>query len=274
MRISETTLAFRHLPVLCFLLALQALLPIAAVGAGNDYLLGTGDQVKISVYDHPDLTIEARLSAAGTITFPLLGEVALGGMNTVAAENRIAGLLQAGGYIKKPIANVLITQFRSQQIAVLGQVNKPGKYSLDAPSNIIDLLALAGGVSVSGGDTVMLIKRENGNTVTREIELTSLFQPGAQTDDIHVSNGDVVFVPRAPQFYIYGEVQHPGAFRLEKTMTVMQALSVGGGLTGRGTQRGIKLRRRDATGGIETLDAKLTDLLHADDVIYVQESLF
>ena len=92
--------------------------------------------------------------------------------------------------------------------------------------------------------------------------------------DLDVAGNDVIFVERAPRFYIYGEVQRPGAFRLERSMTVLQALSVGGGLTQRGTERGIRIKRRDEAGKLQVINAKHDDLLQVDDMVYVQESLF
>ncbi len=89
-----------------------------------------------------------------------------------------------------------------------------------------------------------------------------------------VQDGDIINVARQPMFYIYGEVQRPGAFRLEQGMSVVQALSLGGGLTARGTQRGIKILRRDDKGAMQELDAQLADPVKKDDVIYVKESLF
>jgi len=75
-------------------------------------------------------------------------------------------------------------------------------------------------------------------------------------------------------FYIYGEAQRPGSYRLQRNMTVMQALSMGGGLTSRGTQRGIQIKRKDANGTIVTINADLSEELLPDDVVYVKESLF
>jgi polysaccharide export outer membrane protein len=89
-----------------------------------------------------------------------------------------------------------------------------------------------------------------------------------------VQAGDIIFVDRAPRFYIYGEVQRPGQLRLERQMTVLQALSAGGGLTPRGTERGLRVKRRDQEGKLQTLDVKGDDLLQPNDVVYVKESLF
>jgi polysaccharide export outer membrane protein len=89
-----------------------------------------------------------------------------------------------------------------------------------------------------------------------------------------LENGDTVYVQRAPVFYIYGEVQRAGSYRLESTMTVMQAIAVGGGITARGTERGVTIRRKDGDGHFGTVTAPLTETLRADDVVYVRESLF
>jgi len=94
------------------------------------------------------------------------------------------------------------------------------------------------------------------------------------TSNVEVQNGDTIFVPRAPVFYIYGEVLRAGAYRLEPNATVMNALSLGGGLTPRGTERGLKINRRMPDGGVKRIDARLADQIQPDDVIYVRESLF
>ena len=97
---------------------------------------------------------------------------------------------------------------------------------------------------------------------------------GQLAGNVTMGNGDILYVPRAPQFYIYGEVQRPGVYRLERDMTVMQALAVGGGLSVRGTQRGVRLHRRDSRGTVQTLQPGLTESLQENDVVFVKESLF
>jgi polysaccharide export outer membrane protein len=101
-----------------------------------------------------------------------------------------------------------------------------------------------------------------------------MMRGGDLTRDLELAGNDVLFVERAPRFYIYGEVQRAGPFKLERGMTVLQALSTGGGLTARGTERGIRIKRRDASGKLQVLDAKHDDLVQVDDVVYVKESLF
>jgi polysaccharide export outer membrane protein len=110
--------------------------------------------------------------------------------------------------------------------------------------------------------------------VKREIDIHEALKTGEMEKNFPVANGDIIFVPRAPLFYIYGEVQRPGAYRLEKEMTVMQALSVGGGLNVRGTERGIRINRHGGNGTIQSIECQMSDKVQENDVIYVKESLF
>ncbi|MDP2706737.1 MAG: polysaccharide export protein EpsE [Burkholderiales bacterium] len=249
-------------------------LPAFAQSTAN-FRLGPGDVVRITVYSHPDLTTEAQITHAGKINFPLVGEVELAGLDKGEAEARLAKLLGDGGFVQKPQVNVLVLQYRSQQVSVLGQVNKPGKIPLDTASNLTDLLALAGGVAPTGSDVVVVIAREkDGTTREREINLDAMIRSGDMSGNLAIANGDIIYVPRAQMFYIYGEVQKPGAYRLERNMTVMQALSVGGGLSVRGTERGVRLHRRDSRGAVQTIEPKLADTIQENDVVFVRESLF
>lgn len=250
------------------------LLAAPAWSADKDYRMGTGDVVRITVYGNPDLTTEARVGEDGGITFPLIGAVKAAGQTPAAAEKEIAARLAKGGFIVDPNVNLNIAQYRGQQVSVLGRVNRPGKLTLEKVSRVTDALALAGGIIVDGADVVTLVRTQDGKTEYRDIDVVALFKPGGETSNEVIQDGDIINVARQPMFYIYGEVQRPGSFRLEQNMAVVQALSMGGGVTARGTQRGIKILRRDAQGGMQELDAKLADPVKKDDVIYVKESLF
>src|SRR4051812_17174853 len=236
--------------------------------------VGPGDQVRITVLRNPDLTTETRVSEKGSVVFPLLGEVPLAGLTPAQAGNRIAEKLKSGKFVVNPEVTVAAMQLNSRQVSVLGNVNKPGRYPLDAATGkITDLLALAGGISPAGSDTVTLVTNRGGKSSTQEIDLPAIVA-GDVSRNIELQPGDTVYVGRAPQVYIYGEVQKAGAYRVEKNMTVMQVLAMGGGLTPRGTQRGIRIERKGEDGSTKRLNAKLTDAVRSDDVIYVQESLF
>ncbi|MBT9538254.1 polysaccharide export protein EpsE [Thiobacillus sp.] len=260
---------WRSLLMMCALL-----LAAPAWSADDDYRMGTGDVLRITVYGNPDLTTEARVGEDGGLTFPLIGAVKASGLTPSAVEKDIASRLSKGGFIVDPNVNLNIVQFRGQQISVLGRVNRPGKFTLEKVSRVTDALALASGISADGADAVTLVRTQDGKTEYRDIDLVALFKQGGEASNVLVQDGDVLNVSRQPMFYIYGEVQRPGSFRLEQGMSVVQALSMGGGVNSRGTQRGILILRRAADGTLQELDAELADLVKKDDVIYVKESLF
>lgn len=259
-------------------LVMWCLTLLLAIGTGiasaADVQLGAGDVLKISVYGSPDLGLETRISEAGEITFPLVGNVALGGLSVSAAEKKLGGLLESGGFLRKAQVNIIVTSLQSQQVSVLGQVNRPGRYPIEGRRSVMDMLAMAGGVSADGGDSINLIRKRDGKTSREVIDIVEMVRSADLNRDLDVAGNDVIFVERAPRFYIYGEVQRPGPFRLERSMTVLQGLSAGGGLTQRGTERGIRIKRRDAEGKLQVLEAKHDDMLQVDDVVYVKESLF
>ena len=242
--------------------------------AESDILLGPGDILRVSVFEQPDLSLEVRVSESGTITYPLIGEVKVGGETPAAAERKIARMLESGGFLRNPHVNIIVAQLQSLQASVLGQVNRPGRYPLDSAKSLADVLALAGGVSADGGDLINLVRKVDGRSVREVIDFSEMMRSGDLNSNVQISGGDIVYVERAPRFYIYGEVQRPSQYRLEHNMTVLQALSIGGGLTQRGTERGIRIKRRGADGVIEVINAKHDDLVLQNDVIYVQESLF
>jgi polysaccharide export outer membrane protein len=259
--------------LLCWMMV--SLLAIGAGAAGAaELLLGPGDVVKVTVYNNPDLTTETRVTEKGEITFPLIGAVPVTGLSTADAEKKIANQLESGGFVKHAQVNLIVTLLQSKQVSVLGQVNRPGRYPIDGKRTVLDMLALAGGVSVDGGDTVSLIRKRDGKTTRDVIDIVKMIRDGDLNKDLEMNADDVLFVERAPRFYIYGEVQRPGPVRLERGMTVLQALASGGGLTTRGTERGLRVKRRDDNGKEVIVDVKPDELVRNDDVIYVKESWF
>ena len=264
--------------LLCILFGTTAQAQTSAAApatAAAEYRLGAGDAVRISVYQSPDLTLEARIGEAGVVSYPLLGNVKIGGITVSAAEKLIADGLKSGNFVKSPQVSVLVTQVRGNQVSVLGQVNRPGRYPIETTDlRLSDLLALAGGIAVTGADTAILVGTRSGQPIRKEIELSSIFRTATREDDILVLNGDVVYVERAPIVYIYGEVQRPGPMRLERGLTVMQALATGGGLTQRGTEKGLRVHRKGEDGKLQVLQPAMDDALREGDVVYVRESLF
>lgn len=255
--------------------AIAALLVAAGAQSQPNDLLGEGDLVRITVYQNPDLTTEARLAERGVITFPLIGQVALGGLTLSAAEAQLAKRLSDGRFLVRPQVSLTVLQVRSRQVSVLGQVGHPGRFPLDDVSRTLtDILAQAGGITSTGDETVVVVRTREGKTTKTAVDVAAMYRGGDLSSNVELENGDVVYVERAPQFYIYGEIQKAGAYRVEPAMTVMQAVSVGGGLTPRGTLHGIRILRKTPDGRSTELRARLTDVVRADDVIRVRASLF
>ena len=242
----------------------------------SEAVLGVGDMIRISVYQNPDLTVESgRISEVGLVNFPLIGSVKLGGETISASEQKIAKMLRDGGFVLRPQVTIQVAQIRSAVISILGQVGKPGRYPIETVgSKVSEMIASTGGVAPGGADVITLVGTRNGRSVKLDIDLPAILQSGKAELDIAVENGDILYVDRAPSAYIYGEVQRPGVFRLERGMSLMQVMAQAGGLTPRGTERGIKVHRRDASGVVSILDVQLNDSVVRDDVIYVKESLF
>ncbi|PPD12393.1 SLBB domain-containing protein [Methylophilus sp.] len=318
-----------------------------------DYTLGTGDFVKVTVYGDSELTREIRIAENGVLTFPLIGEVKVGGLSTVEAEKKIAEQLQRGGYIANPQVSVVVLQFLSKTVSVLGGVLKPGRYPVTRPSDVKDMIAEAGGITpdgseivtvvrgdkrsefdlhdvinqhadkdditVIGGETIYVGSRDvavvgqllrpakygiqggmrkisdfvsvaggpnenagevmfyttsiSGTPVTEQINIDELFKAPNSAQNKQVYPGDVIYVPKAPQVYVYGEVQRPGMYKIDKNMTVMQAIAKAGGLTMRGTQRSVKLHRKDERNEVIKQTPNLTSVLQDEDVLYIEESL-
>lgn len=244
------------------------------VFAADDYRLGGGDTVTISVYEQPDLSTVTRISQDdGTITYPLLGEVTIGGLTAEEAGQKIAKLLKNRGFLKYPEVSLTVKEFVSQKIPIMGQVNKPGEYAIKGQSRILDLIAQAGGVRTDAADVIVVVKNQKGKSVRHQIDLLA-FYAGDMSQNIEVAEGDFILVPKMDTFYIHGEVNRPGSYRLDREMTVMQALSLAGGISTRGSLRRIKVTRRKANGNTEKIDMELTDQLKPNDVLHVKERLF
>lgn len=244
--------------------------------APGEYRLGAGDVVRIVVFQNPDLALETRLTDGGMINYPLLGPIKLGGLSVTESAALIADSLRKGEFVKNPQVTVTLTLVRGSQVSVLGQVARPGRYPLEqGDTRLIDMLAQAGGALVSSGsDTLVVVGTRSGEPYRREIDMPRLFESAGAADNLLLQNGDVLWVDRQPFIYIFGEALRPGQFRLERDMSVRQAIAAGGGITQRGTLRGLTIYRRGADGKSVAVAPGLDDPLEKGDVIQIPASLF
>lgn len=253
----------------------------------DDYVLASGDKVHIQVFENPDLTLDVKVTQDGSIAFPLIGEVNVVGLSAAKASQVIADALSRGGFINNPQVSLIVTEVVGSKITLLGFVNKPGVYPLsNSRITISEALASAGGLlnrnqqesstqsTASAGDIAIISGVRNGQPFKKEISLDDLFALKLPPELNYLTAGDVLYVPAAPTFYIYGEVQKPGTTNVLPGRNVMQAIALSGGLTLRGTQRNIKVFRKNAEGVVVKSSIGLTDLIQADDVLFVEESLF
>ncbi|MCZ2498213.1 polysaccharide export protein EpsE [Xylophilus sp. Kf1] len=258
--------------------ALSLTLAVAAhaqTGAASDYQLSAGDDIRIQVFQNPELTVETRVPETGVIAYPLIGNVTVGGLSVVAAQRAVADALLRGKFVRNPQVTITLGQLRGNQVAVLGQVNRPGRFPLETQNaRPSDVLASAGGVTAAGDDIAIVTGIRNGRPFRQTVDIPALFISASPEAQITLRDGDTVYVHRAPVFYIYGEAQRPGPYRIERGMTVMQALAQGGGPTLRGSENRLRISRKNPQGDIADIAPRLTEPIQADDVIYVRESLF
>ena len=237
--------------------------------------LGPGDSVAVQVYGQPDMGATVYVSDDGTIPMPLVGAVQVAGMSPAAAARQIEGALRTGKFLVDPHVTITVTQSRSQRVSVLGEVGTPGRYTIESNETIFDLLAQAGGTKETSADVAYLMRPDkNGNMERFEVNLKSFTREQKALPTQLLQGGDSVYVPRAEQFYIFGEVTAPNMYRIEPGMTVIQAIARAGGITARGSKSRLEIKRKGADGREVTIKAKGSDPVQANDVIRVKESIF
>lgn len=208
-----------------------------------DYLIGPGDLLSIEVLEAPDLNTEARVSTQNTISFPLLGKVEVGGLTSQDAEQRITELLTEK-YMNDPHVVVAIKEFRSQRVAVIGSVKNPGTYELLGKGNLLDALALAGGLTDNASQIAYVTRKgKQGKEKSVQIDLNELLDEGQTDLNVPINMGDVVYVPEAGVVYVDGAVNNPGTFKIQNDMTVSQAVTAAGGLSKTAEDSDVKLIR-------------------------------
>ena len=237
--------------------------------------LGPGDQITLEVYGQPDMTSTLYVGNDGTISVPLAGPVQVSGLTPVTAAKRVEEALVAGQFLVAPHVTIAVLVGKSQRVSVLGEVRTPGRYTIEPNTSIFDLLAQAGGTTQDSSDVIYISRTGADGTVSRyPINLKATGDRGPTDSLQKLQSGDEIMVPRAEQFYIYGEVTSPNKYRMEPGMTVVEAIVRAGGVTPRGSDRRVEIKRIGKDGKYITLHAKLSDLVEPNDVIRVKESIF
>ncbi|MGX9726542.1 MAG: polysaccharide biosynthesis/export family protein [Candidatus Electronema sp. VV] len=253
--------------LLCFSLPAKA----------EDYQIGSGDVLSITVYGYDELKTKARVSETGSIEFPLIGTVQVGGMKTSAAAGRIEELL-ADGYIVKPQVQIYIEEFKSKKVAALGPFNKPGLVELSGPTTLLELISKAGGLNNKDAGETITVTRETagGDQQIITIDVKKLIEDGDTASNIPILGGETVAVAKGepPVCYITGQVKKPGAYTWTKNATVLKMVSLASGFTGMAAESRIKINRVVDGKKQELKNVGMDTLVQPDDVIEVPESFF
>jgi polysaccharide export outer membrane protein len=197
--------------------------------------------------------------------------VRAGGMTLRAVEALLEKELVSGGFFKNPQVTVAIEQYRSQKIHIVGEVRNPGSYVLSGDMRLVEALALAGSSTPMASGEVVIVHVDS--TEAHRVDLREL-EDGDLAQNVRLASGDTIFVQRAESVYLFGQVRNPGAypFRQKKT-TVLQALSLAGGVTDRGSTTRIQIVRV-VDGEKKEIRVELDDLVEPRDTIIVPERFF
>ena len=260
----------------CLLLVCFLVLTQVCIASAQDYIVGEGDVLRITVYEHPDLTTTERVSADGTILFPLIGQMNVQGLTLSQISEKVAEML-SDGYIIDPQVNIFIQEFRSKKAFIMGEVNKPGLHVLHGTTTFLELLSEAGGLTKEAGDRAIL-KRKSGSSEEHEtiiaIDLKRLIQKGDTSIDISIMDGDSVYIRKAGVFYVTGEVKKPDSYKYEEGTTIIKAVTIAGGFTDKASKGRVKIIRK--VNGEEKImsSVDMDEPILPDDVIVVPESFF
>jgi polysaccharide export outer membrane protein len=257
--------------------------PLYAAGS-EDYRVGGGDILEIKVFEEDNLSRTVRVSADGVIAYPLIGKVKVGDLTPLQIADRLTELL-ARDYLVNPQVSVNVAEYVSKQVQVLGAVKAPGMYNLTGKASVTTMLARAGGVAEQGGKTLLLLKAGEQTGELQQphrIDVFTLLNRGDKSLDLEVAGGDILFVPRADEVYVMGEVTQPGAVVYQEGMTLLQAISkVGAFKPTAATNRIQIIRRVDGKEQILRVDGKKIQdgkekdqLLQPEDLITVPRTIF
>ena len=250
----------------------------------TNYVIGPEDVLTITSFDQEDLSGKYQVDADGTFSFPLIGRVNAGGRTLRELQADIVKRLK-DGYFKDPQVGIAIEQYRSQKVHIVGEVRTPGSYSLTGDMNLMEALARAGSATPSASGDVLIVRAKTqraADTPTlpgagEDVDVTTIelkaLQSGRAAQNFALRDGDTIVVPRAESVYVFGQVRTPGAYPIQKDTTVLQALSLAGGVTDRGATGRIKIVRMVKGKRVE-LKAKLDDIVLPLDTIMVPERFF
>ncbi len=254
-------------------MAVLLLCVLCSIAAADDYIIGPGDVLKISVYDNSDLLTVTRVSENGIIILPLLGQVNVNKLSISQTSKKIADLY-SDGYIINPQVSIFVQEFRSKKAVVLGHVNKPGLIELSGPTTFLELLSKAGGLAADFGETATIKRTVDGKNKVISVNIKSLTQGGDMSQNVPIREGDTVYISKAGMCYVTGEVSNPDAYPCDGDATILKLITLAGGFTGKASRSSVRIVR--IIDGKKKVfdDVEMDTPVQTDDVIVVPESFF
>lgn len=247
--------------------------------ADRPLVLGAGDLLHVSVLGAPEFDRDVRVSDSGKVALPFVGEVLVSGLTGAEAEQAVAALLSGGQFFADPQVSILVKDYATQGISVLGEVQKPGIYALLGSHTLFDAISAAGGTTTKAGRAVTINHRSP--SLKPEVTFLSYGPDGSMSGNVRVLPGDTVVVSKAGIAYVVGDVKQPTAIVLENpNLTVLQAVAMAQGTNSTASLDDSKIIRKTSSGMEEIpvplkkiLSAKLSDVhLQPDDVLFIPHS--
>jgi polysaccharide export outer membrane protein len=252
---------------------------VSTPSTAQEYLVGPEDVLAVTVTNQPSLSGKFTVVADGTMTYPLLGSVQVGGMSLQAVRRELTARL-ADGLLKNPIVTVALDQAVSQHVFITGEVRQAGRYPLSGRTTLLETLLKAGVLPQTAKATDILVVRSSGNVETTAPTVIHVsfdaLQRGDASQNVTLEPGDIVFVPKGESsipVYVMGLVKSPGVFQVPPGTTVLQALAQAGGVTDRGSTHKITIIRKNGERNVESR-AALHDVVQSGDTIVIGRRLF
>jgi polysaccharide export outer membrane protein len=256
-----------------FVLSCVLLFILPTSSFAENYIVGSGDVLKIDVYDHEDLKKTVRVSNNGSIVIPFLGQIQVDGMTVPDVTKKLTRLL-ADGYIINPQVNIFIEEFRSKKAIILGHINKPGIAELRGATTFLEIVSQAGGLKEGAGDTATIKRIKDGKQEVLIVNIKSMVEGGDLSQNILIQDGDTIYISKGGMCYVTGEVDDPDAYPCDKETTVLKLIARAGGFTGKASKSSVRIVR--LLKGEKTIlkNVDLNTSVLANDIIVVPESFF
>ncbi len=250
-----------------------------------EYRIGPQDLLQLSVIGFDDLNRQYRVSEEGSINLPHLGETEVGGLTRGELEKKLIQILQDRNYIKNPQVSVLIVEYQSKRIYLLGAVETTGSYELLGRMTLLKLLSQAGGLTPDAGKEIIITRQlPEGKKTTLKIPVEDLLLRGNPSLDIPLQPDDIVNVPvdEIVLIYVTGQVKSPGALEVRSSNipTVLRAIAMAGGFDERASKTKVIIKRTNEAGEEVEIKVNVSDIikgkkkdvqLQANDVVIVPE---